>query len=164
MPYCLSERREGDIAFSITFLMNSLCFPRTNLTRVINSLRNHSIKNFIYPLYHQSFKMKLPKKTKRYCPFCKKQTEQKIDVASTGIKRGPLAWGSLTRARARGKARGFGNKGRWGSKPAINNWKRKTKATKRLVVLYKCTVCKKSKPAKFGRRVSKIQLEEKQAK
>ena len=106
--------------------------------------------------------MKLPKKTKRYCPSCRKNTEQKIEVLSTGIKRGPLAWGSLTRARKRGKARGYGNKGRWGSRPAISKWKRKTKATKRLVVLYTCQVCKKSKPAGKGRRVSKIQLEEPQ--
>ena len=108
--------------------------------------------------------MKLPKKTNRYCPRCKKHTEQKLEVLSTGIKRGPLAWGSLSRARLRGKARGSGNKGRWGSKPAIAKWKRKTKATKRLVVLYTCQVCKKAKPASCGRRVSKIQLEEKIAK
>jgi len=108
--------------------------------------------------------VKLPKKTKRYCPKCRKHTEQKIEVLSTGIKRGPLAWGSLSRARKRGKARGSGNKGRWGSRPAISKWKRKTKATKRLVLLYTCQVCKKSKPAKHSRRVSKIQLEEKQKK
>jgi large subunit ribosomal protein L44e len=107
--------------------------------------------------------MKLPKKTKRYCPYCKKHTEQKIDVLSTGIKRGTMAYGSLSRARKRGKARGYGNWGRY-SKPAISKWKRKTKATKRLVVTYKCSVCKKSKPASYGRRVSKIQMEEKQAK
>ena len=108
--------------------------------------------------------MKFPKKTKRFCPSCRKHTEQKIEVLSTGIKRGPLAWGSLTRARARGKARGFGNKGRWGSRPAISKWKRKTKATKRLVVLYTCQVCKKSKPKSFGIRTSKLLVEEPQKK
>jgi len=107
--------------------------------------------------------MKLPKKTKRFCPFCKKRTEQKIDLVSTGVKRGSLKYGSMLRARLRGKARGFGNWGRY-SKPAVSKWKRKTKATKRLVVIYKCLECKKSKPASSGRRVSKIQLEEKQNK
>ena len=108
--------------------------------------------------------MKLPKKTKRFCPFCKKTTEQKIDLVSTGHKRGSLKWGSLLRARLRGKGRGHGNLGRWGSKPAVNSWKRKTKATKRLVVIYQCTVCKKSKPANHSRRVGKIQVEEPQKK
>lgn len=108
--------------------------------------------------------MKLPKKTKRFCPFCKKQTEQKISLVSTGIKRGSLKWGSLIRAKLRGAMPGKGNKGRWGSKPAISKWKRKTKSTKKLVVLYTCQICKKSKPASKGRRTSKIQLEEKQAK
>lgn len=108
--------------------------------------------------------MKLPKKTKRFCPYCKKQTEQKIELVSTGHKRGSLKWGSLTRAKLRGKATGHGNKGRWGSKPSINKWKRKTKSTKRLVLMYTCTECKKGKPAKYSRRVSKIQLEEKEKK
>ena len=75
--------------------------------------------------------MKVPKKTNRYCPFCKKKTEQKIDLVSTGFKRGTLSYGSLTRARARGKARGIGNWGRY-SKKAIKAWKRKT-----LIALFK---------------------------
>ena len=100
--------------------------------------------------------MKLPKKTKRFCPYCKKKTEQKIDVVSTGFKRGPLAWGSLSRAKARGKNRGMGNKGKWGSKKAIKSWKRKTKTSMRRVIIYRCTECKKAKLAKKSRRVSKI--------
>ncbi|MDD5193946.1 MAG: hypothetical protein PHF67_05175 [Candidatus Nanoarchaeia archaeon] len=105
--------------------------------------------------------MKLPKKTTRYCPFCKKRTEQKIDVVSTGHKRGTLTWGSLSRAKQRGKARGKGNLGRWGSKKAIKSWKRKTKTTPRRVLIYTCQVCKKSKHAGHSRRVSKIIIGEK---
>ncbi len=103
--------------------------------------------------------MKLPKQTKRFCPFCKKRTEQKIDLVSTGFKRGPLAWGSLGRSKLRGKNRGMGNKGKWGSKKAIKSWKRKTKTTMRRVVIYSCKECKKSKLAKHSRRVSKIVVE-----
>jgi len=99
--------------------------------------------------------MKLPKKTKRFCPYCKKKTEQKIEVASTGFKRGPLAWGSLSRAKKRGKNRGMGNQGRY-SKKAIKSWKRKTKTSMRRVIVYRCTECKKGKIAKHSRRVSKI--------
>lgn len=103
--------------------------------------------------------MKLPKKTTRFCPFCKKRTEQKIDLVSTGSKRGTLKRGSLVRAKQRNAMPGMGNKGKLGSKPAIKAWKRKTKATTRKVVIYKCQECKKSKHAKHSRRVSKIMIE-----
>jgi len=58
---------------------------------------------------------------------------------------------------------GFGNQGRY-SKPAIKSWKRKTKQTKRMSVLYTCTVCKKSKGKLTSLRVSRIQIGEKIAK
>jgi len=103
--------------------------------------------------------MKLPKKVRRLCPYCKKQTEQKVSLVSTGTKRGSLKRGSKQRAKLRGRARGIGNKGRW-SKPAATKWKRKTKSTKRLVTMYTCKVCKKSKQAR-SRRVSKIIIEAK---
>jgi ribosomal protein L44E len=99
--------------------------------------------------------MKLPKTTKRFCPYCKKRTEQKIDLVSTGFKRGTLARGSLSRVKKRGKNRGMGNKGKY-SRKAIKSWKRKTKTTMRRVVIYSCKECKKSKLAKHSRRVSKI--------
>ncbi len=102
--------------------------------------------------------MKLPKKTTRYCPFCKERTEQKIDLISTGHKRGALKKGSLTRAKQRGLNRGKGNQGRY-SKPAIKSWKRKTKTSTRKVVIYTCTQCKKSKHSKNSRRVSKLIIE-----
>lgn len=102
--------------------------------------------------------MKIPKTTRRYCPYCKKKTEQKIELVSTGFKRGTLSYGSLSRTRARGKARGKGNWGRY-SKKAIKSWKRKTKTTMRRVLIYTCKECKKSKLAKKSRRVSKIMIE-----
>jgi ribosomal protein L44E len=102
--------------------------------------------------------MKIPKKTTRFCPKCKKRTEQKVDVVSTGHKRGTLKWGSLTRAKLRGAIPGHGNKGR-SSRKAIKSWKRKTKTTMRRVIIYTCQTCKKSALAKKSRRVSKIQVE-----
>ena len=74
--------------------------------------------------------MKLPKTTKRYCPFCKKQTEQKVKQVSSGSKRSALKRGGIARAKLRGLGRGVGNKGKWGSKPAVTKFKRKTKTTK----------------------------------
>ena len=103
--------------------------------------------------------MKIPKKTNRYCPFCKKKTEHKIKLVSTGAKRGALRRGSLQRGKKRGRGRGFGNKGKWGSKPAVSKFKRKTKTTKKTNIMYTCSKCGKSKYQKKGTRSGK-QLQE----
>ena len=81
--------------------------------------------------------MKLPKKVKRHCPRCKKHTEHKLALVSTGHKRGSLKRGSKVRMKLRGASPGTGNKGR-ASKKAIKSWKRKTKTTTRKVVTYTC--------------------------
>ena len=108
--------------------------------------------------------MKLPKKTRRYCPFCKKHTEQKISLVSTGHKRGTLKRGSISRAKKRGLGRGKGNLGKWGSKPAVSKYKRKSKSTTKKVFLYTCQECKKSKQSKKGIRAGRAQIEEKDKK
>ena len=109
--------------------------------------------------------MKFPKETKRYCPYCKKKTSQKISVAKQKSRSSvhPLSRGGDFRVRKRGLRVGPGNQGRY-SKPAIKSWKRKTKQTKRLTIMYTCEVCKKSKGKDKGKRVSKIQIGEKIAK
>lgn len=104
--------------------------------------------------------MKVPKETKRFCPYCKKRTDQKIDIVSTGSKRGELKRGSISRSKARGAFPGMGNQGRY-SRKSPKNWKRKTKTTMRRVLIYKCKECNKSKPAKESRRVSKLLVGEK---
>ncbi len=81
--------------------------------------------------------MKLPKTTNRYCPSCKKKTEQKIKIVGTGFT-------------------GIGNKGKWGSKPPITKNKRKSKTTKKTNLMYTCQECKKSKYQKKGQRASKV--------
>jgi len=107
--------------------------------------------------------MKLPKKTKRLCPKCKKHTEHKISQVSTGHKRGALKRGSKERAKKRGAARGFGNWGKW-NKPAVTKFKRKTKSTKKTNTMYTCKVCKKSHMQKKGIRTSRVQIEAKEEK
>ena len=89
--------------------------------------------------------MKLPKETNRFCPYCKKKTIQKIKIVSTGGKRCNLTRGSISRAKKRGLGRGIGNKGKWGSKPAVSKFKRKTKTNKKTNIMYTCQTCKKSK-------------------
>lgn len=100
--------------------------------------------------------MKLPKKTKRYCPYCNKKTEQKIKLVGTGFKRGTLTRGSISRARSRGLGRGIGNKGKWGSKPPVTKFKRKSKTTKKTNIMYTCAECGKSKYQKKGKRAGKV--------
>jgi len=99
--------------------------------------------------------MKIPKKTKRYCPYCRKQTEQKVKMVSTGNKRGTLRRGSKQRAKLRGLGIGIGNVGKWGSRPAITKFKRKTKTTKKTNIMYTCAECGKSKYQKKGQRAGK---------
>ncbi|VVB80022.1 50S ribosomal protein L44e [uncultured archaeon] len=89
--------------------------------------------------------MKYPKATKRYCPYCKKKTDQKVKLVSTGAQRGSLRRGGIPRAKLRGRGIGIGNKGKWGSKPAVSKFKRKSKTTKKTNIMYTCKVCNKSK-------------------
>jgi len=103
--------------------------------------------------------MKKPKAANRYCPFCKKKTNHKIKQLSTGIKRGTLTRGSMSRARKRGLGRGYGNLGRYGSKPPINKWKRKIKNTKKAVFVYTCQECGKAHQSRRGLRTSKVVFE-----
>jgi ribosomal protein L44E len=98
--------------------------------------------------------MKIPKVTKRYCPYCNKQTEQKIKLVSTGGKRGSLKRGSLARAKLRGSNSGIGNHGKY-SKPPVTKFKRKSKTTKKTNIMYTCQVCKKSKYQNKGKRAGK---------
>lgn len=100
--------------------------------------------------------MKIPKKTNRYCPYCRKNTEQKIKMVSTGAKRGTLTRGSISRAKSRGLGRGIGNKGKWGSKPPVTKFKRKSKTTKKTNIMYTCNECNKSKYQKKGKRAGKV--------
>ena len=109
--------------------------------------------------------MKLPVQTKRYCPTCNKNTLQKISVAKQKSRSAthPLSRGSTKRLKARGLRSGMGYKGKY-SKPAVKSWKRKSKNTKRLSVVYTCNVCKKTKGIKKAIRTSRIEIGEKVAK
>ncbi|MBU3906773.1 MAG: hypothetical protein KKA64_00820 [Nanoarchaeota archaeon] len=100
--------------------------------------------------------MKIPKTTNRFCPHCNKKTEHKIKNISSGAKRGALKRGSIIRAKSRGRGVGMGNKGKWGSKPAVSKFKRKSKTTKKTNIMYTCQVCKKSKYQKTGERAGKV--------
>lgn len=100
--------------------------------------------------------MKIPKKVKRYCPHCKKQTEQKVKEQSKG-QASTLKRGAKQRARLRGLFRGIGNLGRFSRMK--NQAKNKRKTTKKTAIVYTCTVCGKGKNQKKGKRTSKLVIE-----
>ncbi|MFH1592754.1 MAG: 50S ribosomal protein L44e [Candidatus Woesearchaeota archaeon] len=102
--------------------------------------------------------MKLAKKVRRYCPKCKRHTDQEISVAKKK-DRGSLKKGSLQRGKKRGRGRNFGNKGRWGSKPAISKYKRTgAKQSKKQDLRYKCKTCGKITVQAKGTRSKKLEL------
>ena len=102
--------------------------------------------------------MKRKKQVKKYCKFCRKTTEQEISIAKKR-DRGSLKKGSLQRGAKRGRGRGHGNLGRWGSKPAISKFKRTgAKQSKKADLRFKCKTCGKISVQKKGLRAKKIEL------
>ena len=101
--------------------------------------------------------MKIPKTTKRYCPYCRKHTEHKV----TQTKRknpSSLKKGSKYRAKKRGLARGTGSMGRY-SKPAISKFKMTgKKTTKKTDLRYLCTECKKIHTQRYGIRTKRVEF------
>jgi len=102
--------------------------------------------------------MNLPKQVKRYCKHCKKHTLHKIGIVK-GKERSSLKKGSIQRARKRGRGQGYGNKGKWGSKPAISKWKRTgAKISKKTNLKYICGECKKTSIQRQGIRTKKVEV------
>ena len=105
--------------------------------------------------------MKIPKEIKRYCKICRKTTIHKISQVK-GRERGSLKHGSIQRAKKRGLGRGFGNLGKWGSKPAISKFKRTgAKISKKTNLKFTCDICKKSSLQSRGIRTKKVEIIEK---
>ena len=100
--------------------------------------------------------MKIPKKINRYCPSCRKKTEQKVKQQSTG-RASTLKRGSKQRAKLRGLNRGIGNLGRFSRMK--NQAKGQRKTTKKTAIVYVCSECGKGKDQKKGKRTSKLVIE-----
>lgn len=91
--------------------------------------------------------MKLPKLKKRLCKNCKKSTSQKVSLVKPRGRSAThsLSHGGKNRALKRGRGTGFGNLGKWGSKPAISKFKRTgAKVSKKIVLKFTCPECGKS--------------------
>ncbi len=104
--------------------------------------------------------MKYPKQVKRYCPTCKKHSLQKVSEVK-GRVRGSLKHGSIQRARKRGRGRGYGNLGKWGSKPALSKFKMTgAKSSKKTNLRFTCTICNKTNIQSKGFRTKKLVFEQ----
>jgi len=75
----------------------------------------------------------------------------------------PMSRGSSFRESARGVKSGYGNMGRR-SRKGPKDWKMKTKATKRITILFKCKTCNKIKGMRSAIRSSRIEIGEKISK
>ena len=106
--------------------------------------------------------MKLPKEKKRYCKHCKKSTKHKVGLVKAEGRSAThsLSHGGKHRAKRRGLTRGYGNKGKWGSKPAISKFKRTgAKVSKKIILKYTCQDCKKSSQSSQGFRAKRTVFE-----
>ncbi len=92
--------------------------------------------------------MKVPKKIRTYCPHCRVHTEQNVSQLKKRSAR-PLSWGQRQFARA---TAGYGSQPR-------SEQKKFAKAAKKVVLMLKCTKCKKSHPYR-GFRSKGIKFEE----
>lgn len=102
--------------------------------------------------------MKVPKQIKRHCPKCGTHTEHKVAQAK---RRTPGAAHPLAKfAKKRtGFGKGFGNLGKYGSKPAISKFKMTgAKTTKKTDFRYQCTKCKKTYVQSGGIRAKKVEF------
>jgi large subunit ribosomal protein L44e len=109
--------------------------------------------------------MKLPKETKRFCPYCRKHTIHGVGTAKQKSRSAtrPMSRGSTKRLISRGLKSGTGGHGKY-SKPAVKSWKRKTKVTRRITLEYKCKECKKVHQIKKAIRAGRIEVGDKVAK
>ena len=89
--------------------------------------------------------MKVPKKIQRYCRYCRKKTEQTINIVHTG-KRSALKNGQRRSARM---TAGHGDAGRYSRKP-IKSWGRNSKVLAAKDANLECSVCKKKSVIKGG--------------
>ncbi len=102
--------------------------------------------------------MKIPKQTKRLCPYCKKHTQHNVKQAK---KRTPGAARPLAKSAKKrtGFGKGCGNLGKYGSKPPIGSFKMTGKKTsKKTDLRYQCKECKKIHTQKKGFRAKRVEF------
>lgn len=102
--------------------------------------------------------MKIPKLQKRGCPKCKTHTEHKVAQAKKRTPGAARPIGRWSKARS-GFGKGFGNLGRYGSRPPINKFKMTGKKTsKKTDLRYTCSKCNKTFTQNKGFRAKKVEF------
>lgn len=91
--------------------------------------------------------MKFPEKISKYCPHCKTYTEHKVKVETVRKLRRALSKGQR---RAERRSKGHGNHGRYSKKP-ISQWKLHAKTTRKIDLIFTCSVCGKSRHVSLRR-------------
>lgn len=103
--------------------------------------------------------MKIPKLMKRLCPYCKKHTEHKVTQAKRRTPGASKPLGKSAKPRT-GFGKGFGNKGKYGSKPPIGKFKMTgKKLSKKTDLRYECKECKKSHSQAKGTRAKRVEFQ-----
>lgn len=106
----------------------------------------------------------MPKYIKRYCPSCKRHTQQKVkhEKGKGRNKTHPLSKFSKVRLEKRGVGIGIGmgNRGRY-SRGSMNSWKRYNKKnTKKTDLRYTCQECSKTNVSSDkGFRIKNLNIE-----
>lgn len=101
--------------------------------------------------------MKLPKTSRRFCPYCNEHTKQKIAPAKKR-QASPFKRGSKIRAKLRGSGIGTGNHGRL-SRKAISQFKMTgKKITKKSDLRLTCEKCGKTYVMQSSYRARKIEF------
>jgi large subunit ribosomal protein L44e len=101
--------------------------------------------------------MKIPKKIKKFCPYCRKHVE--VSVKQNKRRQpSPFRRGSKYRAKLRGQAKGHGNLGRY-SKPAVTQFKMTgKKQSKKYDIRYQCSECNRFFLPSKGKRTKRLEL------
>lgn len=103
--------------------------------------------------------MKFPKITNRYCSKCKVHTEHKIATAKRKSPNSARPLGQNAKPRT-GFGKGYGNLGRYGSKPAVGSFKMTgKKMSKKVDIRYTCSKCKRTATRKQGFRAKKLEFQ-----
>lgn len=104
--------------------------------------------------------MKMPKNLKRLCPYCRKHTEHKVEVAKAKTRSSarPLSRYSRSRTNARGLTKGTGNLGKYSMPPIKKRKMMNKKLSKKVDLRYQCQECKKMSQKSQGFRTKKFEL------
>lgn len=96
----------------------------------------------------------MPKSVKRYCSNCKVHTLHNISQNKSGKKRGSMTFGARRHER-RGGIKGYGGF----PQPQITKSPRHRKKTsKKIDLIYQCTICKKKSNKKNTFRARKFEI------